>query len=86
MHAMPPAEQPRRVPSPVARELKRHLLTFVGLVVALDAAAIVLYYGFRVRDRPVKTQQTFVAAWLVATLIVVMTMMKRIRQTRRRRL
>jgi hypothetical protein len=71
--------------SPVTRELKRYLLTLVVGVVVLDAVAIGLYYGFHVADRPEKTQQEFIAVWVVLTLIVVTTMMKRIRQARRRR-
>jgi chromate transport protein ChrA len=82
---MTPGEQRKRASSPVARELKRHLLTLVGGVVVLHAAAIVIYYTFHIRDRPNKTQQVFVAVWVAATLILVTTLMKRIRQARRRR-
>jgi hypothetical protein len=74
-----------RQPSPVTRELKRYLLTLVVGVVVLDAVAIGVYYGFHIADRPEKMQQEFVAVWVVLTLIVVTTMMKRIRQARRRR-
>lgn len=70
---------------PVARELKRYLLTLVVGVVVLDAVAIGLYYGFHVADQSVNTQEIFVAVWVVLTLVVVTTMMKRIRQARRRR-
>jgi hypothetical protein len=72
--------------SPLARELKRYLLTLVVGVVVLDAVAIGLYYGLHIADRPVNTQEVFIAVWVVLTLIVVTTMMKRIRQARRRRL
>jgi hypothetical protein len=71
--------------SPNRKELKRLLLILVATVVVLDAAIIGLYYAAHIQDRPVKTQQTFVAVWVVLTLIVVTTMMKRIRQARRRR-
>ena len=71
--------------SPNRREIKRLLLILVASVVVLDAAVIGLYYAAHVQDRPVKTQQTFVAVWVVLTLIVVTTMMKRIRQARRGR-
>jgi putative Mn2+ efflux pump MntP len=70
---------------PDTKALKRLLLTMVGLVVALDALVIGLYYGFHNGDRPVKTQETFVAVWVVLTLLVVTTLMKRIRQVRRAR-
>jgi hypothetical protein len=67
------------------RELKRLLLIMVGSVAVLDAVVIGLYYAVRIQDRPIKQQQIFVAVWVVLTLIVVTTMMKRIRQTRRGR-
>ena len=66
------------------REMKKLLLTMVVAVVVLDAAIIGLYYAFRIADRAIKTQETFVAVWVVLTLIVVTTMMKRIREARRR--
>ena len=71
--------------SPNRKELKRLLLILVASIVVLDAAVIGLYYAAHIQERPVKTQQTFVAVWVVLTLIVVATMMKRIRQARRRR-
>ena len=71
--------------SPNRKELQRLLLILVVSVVVLDAAVIGLYYGVHIADRPVKTQQSFVAVWVVLTLIVVTTMMKRIRRARRGR-
>jgi hypothetical protein len=65
--------------------MKRLLLILVGAVTALDAAVIGLYYAMHIAARPIKEQQVFVAVWVVLTLIVVTTMMKRIRQARRRR-
>jgi len=75
----------RGQPSPLRRELKGYLLKLVVGVALLDAAAIGLYYLLRIHDRPTNTQQVFVAIWTVLTLIIVTTMMKRIRQARRRR-
>lgn len=72
-------------PTPVTKELKRLLLTMIVLVVVLDGIIIGLYYLFHIPDRPVKTQETFVAVWVVITLLVVTTMMKRIRVARRGR-
>jgi len=65
--------------------MRRLLLTLVGAVVVLDAAVIAIYYALHLSDRPAKQQQMFVAVWVVLTLIVVTTMMKRIRQARRGR-
>ena len=83
MHDMLPRSAPRTAPT--SKEMKRLLLTLVGLVVVLDAAVIGVYYALRIEERPIKQQQMFVGVWVVLTLIVVTTMMKRIRLARRRR-
>ena len=79
MQRMTPPVSPRRA------EMRKHVLTLLVSVVVLDALMVGAYYGFHVRDRVEKTQMTFVAVWVVLTLIVVTTIMKRIRQVRRRR-
>ena len=66
-------------------QMKKLLLTLVASVVVLDAIMIGGYYAFHVGMRTTKTQQTYVAVWVVLTLLVVTTMMKRIRAARRRR-
>ena len=63
--------------------MKKYLLRLVVAVVALDAAVIGLYYGLHIANRPERTQQTVVAVWVVLTLLVVSTLMKKIRQARR---
>jgi hypothetical protein len=73
-----------RSSSSVARELKRYLFRLVAGVVILDAIAIGLYYGLHIADRTVNAQKAFTAVWVVLTLIIVTTMMKRIREARRR--
>jgi hypothetical protein len=65
--------------------LKRLFLILVAAVVVLDAIMIGGYYALHVGMRAMKTQQTYVAVWVVLTLVVVTTMMKRIRAARRRR-
>ena len=65
---------------PVTREIKKYLIQLVVGVAVLDAIMIGLYYGFSVALRPERTQQTFVAVWVVLTLIVVTTLMKKIRR------
>ena len=67
------------------REIQRLLMILVGAVVVLDAAVIGLFYAFGIQARPIKQQQMFVAVWVVLTLTVVTTMMRKIRQARRRR-
>jgi hypothetical protein len=74
-----------RMPAPVTPEHRKLLMQLVVSVVVLDATIVGLYYAFHIADRPVKTQETFVATWVVLTLIVVTTMLKRIRVARRGR-
>ncbi|HEX4681990.1 MAG TPA: hypothetical protein VH277_04740 [Gemmatimonadaceae bacterium] len=68
---------------PVPSELRRRTLILVASVVALDAVVIGIYYGLHIRDRPIRTQESFVAVWVVLTLLVVATQMKEIRKFRR---
>jgi hypothetical protein len=74
-----------RMPAPVTPEHKKLLMQLVVSVVVLDATIIGLYYAFHIPERPIRTQQTFVATWVVLTLVVVTTMLKRIRVARRGR-
>jgi len=64
---------------------KKNLIALILCVAVLDGVMIALYYAFDVRDGTVKTQQTFVGIWVVLTLIIVTTILRRIRQARRRR-
>jgi len=61
------------------------MMIMVGSVVALDAVIIGIYYAAGVSGRAVKTQQTFVAVWVIVTLIVLLPQLKKIRQLRRGR-
>ena len=84
MHGMASTRGPIQQ-SPNRKEIKRLLLILVASIAVLDAAVIAVYYAAHIQERPVTTQQTFVAVWVVLTLIVVTTMMKRIRVARRGR-
>lgn len=64
------------------REQRRLTLILVGSVVVLDAAVIGIYYALKIAERPMKTQETFIAVWVVLTLLVVTTLMKKIRKLR----
>jgi hypothetical protein len=59
------------------------MLMLLGSVALLHAVVIAIYYALHVADRPVKTQQTFIAVWVVLTLAVVTPQMKVIRKFRR---
>ena len=68
---------------PVPGELRKRTLVLIASVVVLDAVVIGIYYAFHIPERPIKTQETFVAVWVVLTLLVVVTQMKEIRKFRR---
>lgn len=72
----------QRMGSPLAAELKRYLSWMVVAVIAVDAVAIGLYYALRVRSAPPRTQALFTGAWMVLTLVVVLTGLTRIRAAR----
>ena len=61
------------MPSINVQEVRKYLIMLVVAVVALDAAVLGVYYGMHIADRPAKAQQTFVAVWVVLTLLVVTT-------------
>lgn len=71
-----------RMATPLAAELKRHLMRMVLAVVALDAVAIGLYYALHVRSAAPRTQALFTGAWTLLTLVVVLTGMTKIRAAR----
>jgi hypothetical protein len=50
--------------------------------VALDAVALLLYYGLDLAHGPNRTRTIFVAIWTFATAITVAFLLKRVRQAR----
>jgi hypothetical protein len=75
----------RRMSSPATSEPRKQLLKLVGAVVVLHAVFIGAYYALDISGRAQKTQQAYVAVWVLLTLAIVTPLMKRIRQARRRR-
>ena len=73
------------MPSATAEQVRKYLLTLVVAVVVLDGVVLAVYYGMHIADRPARMQETFVAVWVVLTLLVVTTIMKKLRQARIRR-
>lgn len=71
--------------SPQRKELRRRMTILMTSVAVLHGAVITIYYALHVAERPVKTQQTFIAVWVVLTLAVVTMQMKGIRKLRRAR-
>lgn len=70
------------MPSVNTQALRKYLIILVAAVVALDAVVLGVYYGMHIAERPMRTQQTFVAVWVVLTLLVVTTIMKKLRRAR----
>ena len=77
-----PPDYDLSMPSVELKQQRKLLLMLVGSVVVLDGVIIGLYYAFHIALRPERTQQTFVAVWVVLTLLVVTTLMKKIRRFR----
>jgi hypothetical protein len=71
------------MPTATSQQIRKYLITLVVAVVVLDGVVLGVYYGMHIADRPARTQETFVAVWVVLTLFVVTTLMKRIRRARR---
>lgn len=64
-------------------EMRKRVMILAASVIVLHGAVIGIYYGMHIGLRPERTQQTFVAVWVVLTLLVVTTQMKSIRKLRR---
>jgi hypothetical protein len=62
--------------------LRRATLQLVIGVVALDAAALGIYYLGGIDHAAASTRQTFVVVWTVATAITVAVLLKRVRTAR----
>ena len=67
-----------RLRSPAAR----HLVVMVAAVTALDAAAIAAYYLAGIASASTATRNAFTAVWMIATVIIVGTGLRRIRRAR----
>jgi len=74
-----------RMTSPQRKEIQRKMMWLIGSVAVVHSVVIAIYYALHIAERPMKTQQTFIAAWVVVTLIVVLPQMKAIRGMRKRR-
>ena len=69
-----------------AGRLRREVLVLVGLVLAVDAAFVAGYFLAGVPRRPDGFKLGYTAAWTVATLLVVLRGLMRVRAERVRRL
>lgn len=78
--AAPDAPHPSR-----AAVMRGLLLRMVLWVLAIDAAAIATYYAAGLERADARTRFLFTLAWSVATIVVVLTALRRIRLARRGR-
>ena len=78
---VPPGAPARPTATP---ELRRLLLFMVLAVVALHVGAIALHTTLGVAERPPGFQRLFAGAWMVASVLVVLPFMLRIRAARLR--
>lgn len=78
----PPPAGPPSTHASVAPELRRHLLRMVIGIVVLDALVLVVKSRLLVDAWPMQRRMLFTAAWMMATLAIVMTSLARIRAIR----
>jgi hypothetical protein len=64
------------------REIRKHLLIMVALILAIDAVAIAIFAGLGIPERPRDVRLGFTAAWTFISLLVVLNGLYRIRVTR----
>jgi hypothetical protein len=64
------------------REVRKHLMIMVALILLIDAIAIVLYRTMGIEDAPQDRRMFFTGAWTLVSLAVVLTGLYRIRVAR----
>jgi hypothetical protein len=62
--------------------LRRAVLNLVAGVIVLDAVAMSIFYLAGIAHGPERVRWFFVIAWSVATAIVVMVLLRRVRKVR----
>ena len=67
------------------REIRKHLMIMVALVLLIDAVAIVLFRSMGIEDAPRDRKMFFTGAWTLASLAVVLNGLYRIRIARNMR-
>ena len=73
------------VSSPTREAIRKRMLWLVGSIVLVHGVMIGIYYAMHIAERPIKTQQIYIAVWVVVTLAVLVPQMKEIRKYRRPR-
>jgi len=68
--------------APQRNALRRAVLTLVASVIVLDAVAMSIFYLGGFARGPERPRWLFVIGWSIATAIVVMVMLRKVRQVR----
>ena len=76
--SVPPVD-PR---APQRNALRRAVLQLVMAVVLLDAVAMTVFYGAGIAHAPTRTRTVFLIGWSVATAVVVLILLRRVRRVR----
>ena len=67
------------------REIRKHLMVMVALILVVDAVAIALFSTLDIGHAPRRTRTIFTAAWTIVTVAVVLNGLYRIRLARHAR-
>ena len=65
-----------------AAAIRRHLFIMIGLVIALHAVGIGVYYAADVQHASPNVRRYYTFAWMIATLIIVLRGLRQIRAER----
>ena len=68
--------------APQRAVLRRAVLNLVASVILLDAVAMSIFYFAGIAHGPERTRWYFVIAWSIATAVVVMVLLRRVRRVR----
>ena len=68
--------------APQRAALRRAVLNLVASVILLDAVAMSIFYFAGIAHGPERTRWYFVIAWSIATAVVVMVLLRRVRKVR----
>jgi hypothetical protein len=68
--------------APQRKALRRAVLQLVVGVVLLDAVAMTVFYGAGIAHGPARTRNVFLIGWSIATAIVVLVLLRRVRRVR----
>jgi len=67
------------------REIRKHLMIMVALILAIDAIALAVFFGLGIGSASRSTRTAFTGAWTVVTLAAVLNGLYRIRLARNAR-